>query len=893
MTAQPEAPSADAPSAEDRTQLRIGLVMTGGVSLCVWMGGVAYELDRLRRLDDPTYRALADFAGVEPVIDVIGGTSAGGLNGVLLASGIAWDSTIESLRDLWLTLADFSELLRSPDEAKPPSLLKGDAYFLKGVQRALQAIESSKALNPARVERPKVHAIITTTLPVAVTHSRVDATGATVAETTNLGLFHFDEGRGDFAVDAGPGVIARLARAARSSASFPVAFEPSFVSVGTADADGADMAPVADFTVNRFALDGGLLDNEPIDQVLSVIAEQPSSGPVRRVVMLVTPFGGPLSSDAPQADTDAPSIWQVLHDTLVVPRQQSIAGAVDRLTQRASLHTRIQTIRQDLFAGADGDLAGRARALHEVAASMRPALEMLRQADKRERHPAGAPMPLDVAQVLQNLLIVQDFLRRALVSVPGGGGLVEEVTSARAGVSAAIHALRKDASDALWDRATTDALELLWGKVLPQVGPPYGEQLRVEIGGLRALAQVTAADPDALTAADWMQALTDLDTLQSVATDGLTHNPQQIDYEEITGDTPSAVGIDRDSTKLIGRQLMHFGAFYQASWRENDWIWGRLDGSFRLAAYLAEPTHLIAIHGSADAVASGLARALGKGDDYREALLRQLRVVEADASTTTVDRVRAARIAFTKIVVRDLHAAILREELPVLRAKAAHDFDPHTKDQARYQNTVAAIDHYLARPVGEQEQIDNIAAAWNGCQLSECLFPSGEFGSDQFAQTATDTAAVTAGIFQGAQLPQPVKTIVVPLRRALQFASFLASPASTSKTSQLVVGLVALIGTLAALAWASSVGAFWGVVAVVVWLGIAVVGIMLRNWARLIGALALLLGTVGLGLAGDHWDRVDLVILGAGVGVLAAFVGTFACLRRPPPPLPAMPTAKS
>ena len=376
---------------EDRTQLRIGLVMTGGVSLCVWMGGVAYELDRLRRLDDPTYRALADFAGVEPVIDVIGGTSAGGLNGVLLASGIAWDSTIESLRDLWLTLADFSELLRSPDEAKPPSLLQGDAYFLKGVQRALEAIEASKALNPARVPRPKVHAIITTTLPVAVTHSRVDATGATVAETTNLGLFHFDEGRGDFAVDAGPGVIARLARAARSSASFPVAFEPSFVSVGTADVDGADMASVADFTVNRFALDGGLLDNEPIDQVLSVIAEQPSSGPVRRVVMLVTPFGGPLSSDAPQAETDAPSIWQVLHDTLVVPRQQSIAGAVDRLTQRASLHTRIQTVRRDLFAGPDGDLAGRARALHEVAASMRPALEMLRRADKRQRHPAAAP----------------------------------------------------------------------------------------------------------------------------------------------------------------------------------------------------------------------------------------------------------------------------------------------------------------------------------------------------------------------------------------------------------------------------------------------------------------------------------------------------------------------
>jgi hypothetical protein len=34
-----------------RQELRIALVMTGGVSLCVWMGGVARELDRLLRRD--------------------------------------------------------------------------------------------------------------------------------------------------------------------------------------------------------------------------------------------------------------------------------------------------------------------------------------------------------------------------------------------------------------------------------------------------------------------------------------------------------------------------------------------------------------------------------------------------------------------------------------------------------------------------------------------------------------------------------------------------------------------------------------------------------------------------------------------------------------------------
>ena len=31
--------------------------------------------------------------------------------------------------------------------------------------------------------------------------------------------------------------------------------------------------------------------------------------------------------------------------------------------------------------------------------------------------------------------------------------------------------------------------------------------------------------------------------------------------------------------KLTGLQLHHFGAFCKASWRANDWMWGRLDGA--------------------------------------------------------------------------------------------------------------------------------------------------------------------------------------------------------------------------------------------------------------------------------------------------------------------------
>ena len=37
---------------------------------------------------------------------------------------------------------------------------------------------------------------------------------------------------------------------------------------------------------------------------------------------------------------------------------------------------------------------------------------------------------------------------------------------------------------------------------------------------------------------------------------------------------------------LEGIAIMHFGAFFKRGWRENDYLWGRLDGSARLLRML-------------------------------------------------------------------------------------------------------------------------------------------------------------------------------------------------------------------------------------------------------------------------------------------------------------------
>ena len=63
---------------EEKVELRLALAMRGGVSLAVWMGGVAFELNRLVRETHPVYRGLLELTGTSARIDVISGTSAGG-----------------------------------------------------------------------------------------------------------------------------------------------------------------------------------------------------------------------------------------------------------------------------------------------------------------------------------------------------------------------------------------------------------------------------------------------------------------------------------------------------------------------------------------------------------------------------------------------------------------------------------------------------------------------------------------------------------------------------------------------------------------------------------------------------------------------------------------------
>src|SRR4051794_24479065 len=96
-------------SAAKPTELRLALAIRGGVSLAVWMGGACSEIATLRasatadEAQPGTYRRLLKLAGYDTVtVDVIAGTSAGGLNGVLLSQHLVCGAQFgRRLRNLW------------------------------------------------------------------------------------------------------------------------------------------------------------------------------------------------------------------------------------------------------------------------------------------------------------------------------------------------------------------------------------------------------------------------------------------------------------------------------------------------------------------------------------------------------------------------------------------------------------------------------------------------------------------------------------------------------------------------------------------------------------------------------------------------------------------------
>ena len=388
----------DAVQDEDLEDLRFAVVMNGGVSLAIWIGGVTYELNRLtqRTTGEPNaYDAVLDIVKSTARVDVISGTSAGGLNGAFLALATAYDSSLEPLGRLWAERGGLRDLLRGPLTSQPPSLLQGDEYFLPKLREAFGEIRGG-----GRYVEPHdapIDLTITTSLMDGRLTSSVDDFGTAVVEMDHRARFHFARDAST-AVDPfrDPAIVEKLALAARSTASFPFAFEPSFVPIGELgpDPDHPDMSPNPDFPGNRFVLDGGVLLNKPVGPALEAIFRQPAQRQVRRILVYVNPDPGAPVQPRANDHNEPYGLSRVMTDSLMtLPRAQSITQDLADLREHNRRVRDEKQMRPNLLAELGDNVDALARTMFPTYQRVRTRLVVNRIIDGADPRRTGSATP--------------------------------------------------------------------------------------------------------------------------------------------------------------------------------------------------------------------------------------------------------------------------------------------------------------------------------------------------------------------------------------------------------------------------------------------------------------------------------------------------------------------
>lgn len=690
----------------DVEEVRVALALNGGVSLAVWMGGCAVELDRARRAvadGTATYDILCRAFRRELVIDVMTGSSAGGINGALLAAAMTTGGALEAdfVRERWLDLGDFSELLHPLANGRPESLMRGD-YFAQELERTFATVTGGRA-----VTGPCPALDITATDLAGTPLQFRDAWG---------GVLHAREHRMRFRFRAPEHYDpARLALAARASASFPIAFEPW-------DARDGGEQP-------RWVLDGGLLDNAPIRAALELIPSQPAA---RQVTRFLCYLNGDPEGGAVAAADGRPPPGRVLGAVVSLPRTAPFADhllALQDLARRSRLALDAQL----------GLLALGLPALESTARALMPAYRRRRRLSSLHDllpEPGAARQAFDALETagrelpwipdalaapaegdwrwgFQTARRVQhfalDLIRVALpdADVAGRRRLLEARTAiddhatavegARAGFAAEVGAALAEvaagravaqqvavmearlADDRALLREAVDATEQALRDVADVLGTP---------GGVDVSRALFAAP------GHFLRRVLAIEVVRRACFDAEpVDDGQEVAFAQMTPEAPDLLFTARPLTetrtpsadsKLCGTLFAHFSGFHRRSWRANDFLWGRLDAATRVTEMLVSATRTRALASTdRDQPWLRLARDLcGRGPEHDALIEEALADAGATGTGPLPDRLHDALCAdltagdgrLTRVIAaRAAQFEVVQEELRHLVAEATGD----------------------------------------------------------------------------------------------------------------------------------------------------------------------------------------------------------------------------
>ncbi|MEQ8958668.1 MAG: patatin-like protein, partial [Coleofasciculus sp. C2-GNP5-27] len=348
---------------EFRREHRLGLVVYGGVSLAIYMNGICREFYNAVR-GRGIYKLIKALTDSDIVVDVLSGTSAGGVNGVLLSYALA-NSTNDTVVDfkefaqIWRDSGNIRELMHQPStqETQRESVLDGTGYYQTALAEAFEKGIYNRTDAPAGEwvsAFNELDLFVTGTDILGHIYKVFDDTGQIIEVKNHRQIFHLKHRQGrhePFNPDHDPADLNRtpeqtyqsLAKLCRITSCFPVAF-PS-VNVGLKDdandidqrlirwgqlenRDLPEPRPPEGYQLHY--IDGGVLDNRPFSYTIKDIYFRTANRPVDRKLIYIDPNPDRFLGNPKFNAMAKPTTWEVLQEALVgLPTYESISNDLE------------------------------------------------------------------------------------------------------------------------------------------------------------------------------------------------------------------------------------------------------------------------------------------------------------------------------------------------------------------------------------------------------------------------------------------------------------------------------------------------------------------------------------------------------------------------------------
>lgn len=351
---------------------------------------LAEEIKRAERALDEKLKDRG--TPVKFVIDVLSGTSAGGINAVFLAKALANNLKMDSLKKLWLIEGDIDKLINDDKSVagtdltangETNSLLNGNRMYLKLLE-AFKGMDSdpfsARAVNSECFVSPNVEELdlFVTYTDYAGVPLPLRLSDKIVYERRHKQVFNFRYSSiatgnsnpkkacpvNQFAAPFNP----FLAFAARCTSAFPFAFEPmklSGIDQIIQDClpeyrDGGSNKPDWQFFFrnatkkdgtpvvwnDRYFVDGGYLDNKPFSYAIETLSNRQSVGLVERKLIYIDPFPEIFKQEKDKPDPPD-ALQNVLAAAMDLPRYETIREDLQRLLDRNRLISRVNRLVAD------------------------------------------------------------------------------------------------------------------------------------------------------------------------------------------------------------------------------------------------------------------------------------------------------------------------------------------------------------------------------------------------------------------------------------------------------------------------------------------------------------------------------------------------------------------